>query len=175
MVTEVDHNAIKKRIQTILKANSSLYDNKIPTKTGNRVNEVYVGLPDGYVWESLPMPYISITNDLNYETDKPFGSVVGAPPTAAYSTSYHIVNYLVIIMVAGSSAAVVEQQLDAFHKTVKETLKANFQFINTTNNQNDLGIEQTILTQSKFVDGGSRKGKTVNGVIITCQVKLVTG
>lgn len=174
MVTEIDHQAVKSRIQTILKNNPNLYNNKVPNKTGSLINEVYLGLPDGYVWESRPFPYIAITNDPNFETDKPFGSVIKSGSAGAYSTSWHLVNYSIIIMVSGSSAADVEKKLDVVHKLVKETLKANFQFINPVNNQNDLNIEQTILTASKYVDGGSKKGKIVNGVIITCQVKIIT-
>lgn len=177
MVTEIDSNAIKTRIQTILKNNILLYNNKVPNKNNvTLINEVYVGLPDGYVWESLPMPYICISNaSPDFETDKPFGAVTGTIPNASYSTSYHVVNYIIVIMIQGPKAALVEQYLDAFHKLVKETLKSNFQFANPVNGLNDLNIEQTILTTSKYVDGGSRKGTTINGIVINCQVKAVTG
>lgn len=174
MVTEINHQAIKGRIQTILMANTSLYNLQAANRTG-LINNVYVGLPDGYNWAFWPRPYICITNDTNFETDKPFGAIVNTNTGNAFSTSYHTVNYNIIIMVEGPSAATVEKYLDTFHKTVKETLKSNFQFLNALTGQNDLGIQETVLSTSKYVDGGSHEGTTVNGIVINCKVSIVTG
>lgn len=173
MVTEINHQLVKERILEIILANPQLYNEQVPSKA--LLNNGYVGLPDGYNWSNWPFPYVCITNDPNFETDKPFGGVVGNMPNASYSTSFHVVNYMIIIMVSGPNAAKVEATLDNLHQLVKQTLKSNFQFANPETELNDLNIEQSILTTSKYVDGGSHKGKTINGIIINCQVKIITG
>ena len=121
---EIDHNAVKQRIASTLKLDTTLYS--LNNLKGSLAHSIDVGLPDGYNWNSIPFPYIRITNDVNFEDDKVFGAAVaGTSPYAHISTSYHVCRYLVIIMASDKSAQALEKSLDAIHKETKNALKSN--------------------------------------------------
>lgn len=170
--TEIDHQAIKARIKAILEADTTLF--KLADKKGGLVNSISIGLPDGYNWSKIPFDYIVISNDLNFEMDQPFGAVIGTNPTSNISTSMHTIRYMVIMMASGPTTAITESKLDAIHKETKQALKNNVKLTKPSDGTNDLNVIQSICRTSKYVDGGSNKGLSINGIILTLEVKIVT-
>lgn len=169
---EIDHNAVKQRIVSTLKLDSTLYNPN--NLKGSLAHSIDVGLPDGYNWNAIPFPYIRITNDVNFEDDQVFGAAVnGTSPYAYISSSKHTCRYLVILMASDKSAQALEKSLDAMHKETKNALKSNLKLVTSTGT-NDLGVIQSRTVNSKLVDGGKFKGMTVNGIIIQFQVIIQT-
>jgi len=172
VTNEVDHNAVKQRIVSTLKLDSTLYN--LNNLKGSLAHSVDVGLPDGYNWNSIPFPYIRVTNDPNFEDDQIFGAAVaGTSPYAHVSTSKHTCRYLVIFMASDKSAQALEKTIDLAHKEIKNALKSNLKLV-TAAGTNDLGVIQSRPLNSKLVDGGRFKGMTVNGIIIQFQVIIQT-
>lgn len=171
-VTEIDHNAVKLRIQAILQADATLYNST--NKKGGLVLSVNLGLPDGNDWAFWPYPYLTVTNDTNWEADKPFGAITGTNPTSNISTSHHTVKYMIIGMTSKPTAAMTEASLDAIHKETKTALKNNVKLTNPSDGTSNLNVIQSVCRTSRYVDGGKYNGQSVNGFIITLEVIIVS-
>ena len=169
---EIDHVAVMTRISDTLKLDLTLYNAN--NLKGSLIHSVQLGYPNNYNWSSIPFPYCIITTDVNFEDDQVFGAAVnGTSPYAHVSTSKHTCRYLIIAMADGSSSAVTEANILAIHKEIKNALKSNLKLVKP-DGTNDLGVIQSRPLNSKLVDGGQFKGKTVNGVIIQFQVIIQT-
>lgn len=81
-----------------------------------------VGAPAGNIPNDQPMPYLFVTNDDLIEEDELTSTV----KDNAGHTSTHTIRYLIVFMAKGKNGRTVEKLLDGFGKTIKETLKANY-------------------------------------------------
>ena len=123
MATEIDHDDIKTQIETILEANSTLYD-----ATGGaspaKVRVIEVGPPkmlNGEIIDTT-LPHIWITNSSGpFETIRNNG-VLTANVVKALEHTFH---YDIIIIVDSKDQEFSEEDLDDFQKLTLETLEAN--------------------------------------------------
>lgn len=116
--TEPNITTIKEAIITILKASTALWDND-NHEVG--FQDIRLGVPDNAEYGGLQYPICYVTNDINLETDQPFGPVTANEVEA----SLHTINLRIIFFDQKEDAEEVEKSLDSLYKTIKEVLKAN--------------------------------------------------
>ena len=164
MVTELDHDAIKEQMVTILKANATLYD---ATGANSKIRQINVGHPDHTDGLDDVFPNIYITNSNPLERITEAGSMTGS--SESLPPLQHIFKYKIIIQAQSKGARTTENILDDWQKIVLETLEADHQLKNGG---------------SAFVDGSRPEmvetfrndlnGKPVQGRIITYLLSKVT-
>jgi hypothetical protein len=119
MVTELDHDAIKEQIVTILQADSDLYN---ATGADGKVRVIEVGRPrtrNNKIVDTT-LPHIWVTNSSGpFETITNTGSVVSDVPKALL----HTFHYDIIIIVDSKSEQFSEEDLDDFQKLTLEPLE----------------------------------------------------
>lgn len=161
-MTEIDHNAIKTRIKTILESNSSLYD---PSNTdGNRLIAIELGFPfnNDTVPQLLPSAFVYLSSEAITRS--------GIVQTNVHKALEHDVNYNIVFVVAESDSKTTETQLDAFQKLILETLEANAQLDLNTDPKVDTSTPQRIDTLRQDFNG-----QVVQGRIITLNCMISTG
>ena len=125
MVTEVDHHAIKTRIMDILKADPNTYDS---SGTPNRLVDIFVGRPYANNLSAHPTPFCFIANEDNLEEQEPEAVVEGS----AVQATKHECFYLICMVDDAQDGRAVEKLLDDLGKQVMQTLKAEFELRNPT-------------------------------------------
>lgn len=121
MVTELDHNLIKKRIIAILKANSNIWTSDLDEAEKFRTMEV--GAPDLDKISELAQPSLFITNDGLIERQKRIGEVSSNSSTISETEfEYRII----FTSQHGRGSIPVEELLDDFQKEILQSLKANY-------------------------------------------------
>ncbi len=123
MAVELDHNAIKTKIQAILKASATLFDVDDQTK----IRAIEVGFPEGDPFDPENTDQIFITNSSPFETIRNDGSVVSNAITALD----HTFNYDIVTIVNASTAREAEQKLDDFQKLILQVLEADVDLTGT--------------------------------------------
>lgn len=160
MVTEVDFGTIKNKIIQIIKADNTLFDES--NKAGDRFRSVDLGVPDAKNWLNEPMPYCRVTNNTDLDVAKPFGGVVGT----AVSATYHIMQFLIIVVAQEKDSKTVEQTLDTIHKKLLERLKADHTLGGT--------VKTSFPIRTRQLASGTFDGKSVDGFEVLLQVETVT-
>ncbi len=122
MAVEIDHDDIKTQIETILKANSTLFD---VTGANNKIRIIEVGPPKisntGEIMDTT-LPHIWITNSAGpFETIRNTGTLTGNVVKALE----HTFHYDIIIIVDSKDAEFSEEDLDDFQKETLQTLEAD--------------------------------------------------
>lgn len=159
-MTEIDYTALKNEVITILKAEATLWDN-INNGDNGTFTMIERGLPNNNKFDGLKYPCCFVTNDETLETDKPFGPVIANVGTV----SEHIVKLKIIFFNLDGDGQAVEDSLDALHKIIKETLKADF---------NLGGLVTESWTTSSTAFSGDYRGKALDGRIIILVCKIHT-
>jgi len=117
MATELDHDAIKESIRTILRANATLFD----VDNLAKIRAIEVGYPEGNAFDPQEMDHIFITNGNPFETIRNRGVV----QSNAIKDLEHSFNYDIVIMVNGKDARETEEKLDDFQKLVLQLIEAD--------------------------------------------------
>ena len=112
MATEIDHTANERRIESILKLNTTLFD--AGSTDGTQLVAIEEGQPlvNEFVSERVPGAFISLQS----ETFTQKGTDVS-----------HDVRYLVRIMIAEPDKKTAEVRMNSFQKLILETLEDNIQ------------------------------------------------
>ena len=127
MVTEVDHHSIKTRIVDILKADKNTYDS---TGSPNRLVDIFVGRPYANNLSAHPAPFAFVANEDNLEDQEPDGVV----EVSAVKATKHDCYYLICMVDDAQDGRAVEKLLDDLGKQVMQTLKAQFELRNPSDN-----------------------------------------
>jgi len=162
MATEIDHDQIKEKIVTILKANTTLFP---AVKTLEAMRAITVGFPPGDPFDDQMFPYIFVVNASPFESIKNDGRAVVSNAITALIHTFH---YNIVFVVNGKDARDTEEQLDDFQKTILQTLEAD----------NDLSGVTTAEVDSQFpviVDRfRGREDEEVQGRVITLMLIKTT-
>ena len=169
MASELNHNTIKSKIVTILKANTSLY-----TTTGEagELRAIEVGFPQGaFQGTSLSdamLPYAYVTNSTG-----PFEIIkTGDVVSNAIKVLNHTFNYDIVFVVLEKDARTAEVLLDNLQELILETLEANHSLTVTAvpyvDNSAPLRIDRLRV-------GTGDEGRGIKGRVITLTCQKVTG
>ena len=159
MATELNHNTIKTKIATILRANASLYNVNDETK----LLSIEVGRPNP---QNIPiqLPGAFITNAQNLESIR-----AGDAQTNAFKVLHHTFRYLVVIGVDGTDSPNAETSLDSFQKTLLETLEADADLTGGTTAEVDLIVPESVLASV-----AEREGSLIQLRQITLRLEKLT-
>jgi len=158
MVTEPDLTVIKNRIVDII--TDAMFDES--GKNGGFVT-IKRGLPDNNAFKDISKPACFVANAQNLEIDSPFGPVTDNAGITSEGASRHDFTFQIQIFHQGSDAEDVDQLLDTLHKTLKETLKANYKLVNPTDGTDPL-VTQSLFTSTTSYSA-EQDGKPVDGRI----------
>lgn len=123
MVTEIDHDAVARRIVDILQNNSTLYDEAgVDAKLAN----IEAGHPHGHAWKDKIFPYAFVS--FRNERTTLFGSRTGNEIHGAK----HVATYDIIFGVDEKDARTAETSLNDFQKLILQTLEENIQLKDPT-------------------------------------------
>jgi hypothetical protein len=164
MVTELDHDAIKTQIATILKTNSTLYD---VTGASGKVRQINVGHPDHTNGLEDVFPSIYITNSNPLERITVAGSMTGSSESLA--PLLHTFRYKIVLQEKTKGSRDTENALDDFQKLLLETLEADHQLKNGGSPVVDGSRPETV-----DIFKNELNGKSVQGRIITYLFTKVT-
>jgi len=153
MAVELDHDAIKTKIQAILKADATLFDANDLTK----IRAIEVGFPEGDPFDPEMQDQIFITNSIPFETIRNMGSVV----SNAVKNLEHTFNYDIVTIVNSASARETELKLDDFQKLILELLEADVDLTGAGTSDVDISFP----VSSQIYKG--RQGEPVMGRVIT--------
>ena len=163
MVTEPDLKIIKDRIVEII--SEAMFD-----KTGEDGGFVTIqkGLPDNNHFLDIPKPACFVANAPNLEVDSPFGPVQDNNGVQTEGASKHDYTFQIQIFDQGEDAEEIDNNLDALHKTLKQTLKNNFKLTKPKDNSDPLVVESLFTTTTNY--SATQDGKIVDGRIFlfTC-------
>ena len=164
MVTELDHDAIKTRIKSIIESNSSLFD---ATGASGKVRQVNVGHPDHKNGLDDVFPAIYITNANPLERVKIAGTMTGS--SESLPPLLHTFRYRIVIQEKTKGSRATEKALDDFQKLLLETLEADHKL-------KDGGSAIVDSSQPEMVEvfRADFNGKPVQGRIITYVLSQVT-
>jgi len=162
MAVELDHDAIKERIQAILKTNVTLFDVNDKTK----IRSIEVGFPEGDPFDPEMADQIFITNGSPFESIRNDGVI----QSDTISDLEHTFNYDIVIIVNASTGRVAENKLDDFQKLALQTLEADTSLTGTGSRLVDLALPASIQL---YRPGGSQ-GTGVQGRIITLRCVMNT-
>jgi len=153
MATEIDHDDIKTQIETILEANSTLYD---VTGANNKIRVIEVGPPKvgqgGEILETT-LPHIWITNSSPFETIRNTG-ILTANVVKSLEHTFH---YDIIIIVDSKDAEFSEEDLDDFQKLTMETMEADVDIGDKVDNSFPVRVD--LLPHSGIKIGGKQGRK----------------
>jgi len=161
--TDLDHDQIKTKIATILKANTTLFTAATLTK----IRSIEVGFPQGDPFQDQMFDYIFITNGTPFESITSDSGVV----SNVIQELYHIFNYDIVIIVNGTDSRDAETKLDDFRKLVLETLEADANLTGTGSAEIDYSLP--ISVQPYRPSGKEGQGK--KGIVITLRCFKTTG
>jgi hypothetical protein len=159
MATEVDHDAIKSTIVTILKANATLFDAATLTK----IRAIEVGFPQGDPFADQMHDSIFVTNSSPFETIRNDGSVVAN----AIKALDHVFNYDIVIVVNGKDSRDTEEKLDDFQKLVLQTLEADVDLT--------ASVDKSFPVSVQHYRDINNEGKGLKGRVITLRCWKTTG
>lgn len=118
-MASIDHTAVKSRIESILEANSALYD--ASSTDGTKLTSIEPGFPfnNDLIPQIIPSAFIYKLSEINRQRGSRSGEAI------VYLE--HEVRYNIAFLVAETTSKVTETQLDTFEKAIIETLSANIQ------------------------------------------------
>ena len=164
MPTELDHDAIKEQIATILSNNTNLFD---ANGVAGKLNKITVGVPDGDTGLDSEIPSAYITNSNPLERVTLAGSTTRSSEDVA--PLLHTFRYKIVFGVNAEDSRNAEEQLDDFQKLILETLEADQQLKNGGS-----AVVDTSRPESVELFRNELNGKSVQGRIITYLLTRVT-
>lgn len=164
MVTELDHDAIKTQMATILKTNPGLYD---VTGASGKVRQINVGHPDHKNGLDDVFPSIYITNSSPLERITVAGSMTVSTDNLA--PLLHTFRYKIILQERTKGSRDTEKALDDFQKLILETLEADHNLANGGAN-----VVNSSRPESIDIFKNELNGKAVQGRTITYLLTKVT-
>lgn len=136
-MTTVDLFAIKERIVTILKANSSLFSSQPSDKT--KFRKIEAGSPSPKAIQEPPLPRCWVTSDDTVATVKPLGIIAN---NISQGEEYEI-RIKIIFASEAKDGPKTEEKVDDFTKLIINTLESNYDLRN--------GAESTRVAESSEV------------------------
>lgn len=164
MVTEPDLKVIKDRIVEIIRA--AMFSET--GEDGDGFVTIQKGLPDNNHFLDIAKPACFVTNAPTLEIDSPFGPVQDNAGVITEGASRHDYTFAIQIFDQGTDAEEIDDNLDALHKKLKETLKENFKLTKPSDNTDPLVIQSLFTTTTNY--SAAQDGKVVDGRIFlfTC-------
>ena len=156
-MTTVDIFAIKERIVTILKANSSLYTTRPSDKT--KFRKIEAGSPSPKAIQEPPLPRCWVTSDDTVAIVKPLGVIAN---NISQGEEYDL-RIRIIFATEAKDGSKTEENIDDFTKTIINTLETNYDLRD--------GAESTRVAESSevvairelpsFLKGDRVKGRAI--------------
>ena len=165
MVAEIDYWAIKERIVTILKHDTTnLYTATASDKT--KFRKIDAGAPDLNKPIQGPLPRIFITNDDRFD-NMLSKSVI---QTRNHKMTQHTMIYKIIAVCEGKNGPDAEEKIDDFTKIILEKIKNHNDLSKPTDNTDPLAdwsfpFEVNILNRE--VIGGKMAGRVIMLRVVT--------
>ena len=167
-VTEVDYWAMKERIATILKDDTTnLYNASASDKT--KFRKIEAGAPDLNKPVQGPLPRIFITNDDVFDRMKS----VTVVQTRNHKMTEHLMVFKIIAICEGKDGPDAEEKIDDFTKLILEKIKNHQDLSKPTDNTDPLAdwsfpTEVNILNRELV-------GVKIAGRVIRLQVLTTSG
>ena len=158
MPTEPNLKVIKNRIVKII--TNAMFDE---SGKGTGFVTIQKGLPDNNHFKDIPKPACFVANAQNLEVDSPFGPVTDVNGITSEGASRHDFTFQIQIFQQGSDAAEVDDLLDELHKTLKETLKANYKLVDPVTKDDPLVVQSLFTLTTTY--SAEQDGKIVDGRI----------
>ena len=167
-VTEVDYWAMKERIATILKHDTTnLYNATASDKT--KFRKIEAGAPDMNKPIQGPFPRIYITNEDRFDEMSPKGVVV----SRNQKLTEHIMRFLIIAVCEGKDGPDAEEKIDDFTKLILEKIKNHNDLSKPTDNTDPLA--DWSFPESVDILNRELIGDKIAGRVIRLKVKTTTG
>ena len=166
--TEVDYWAMKERIATILKHDTTnLYNATASDKT--KFRKIEAGAPDMNKPVQGPFPRIFITNEDRFDEISPKGVVV----SRNQKVSEHIMRFLIIAVCEGKDGQDAEEKIDDFTKLILEKIKNHNDLSKPTDNTDALA--DWSFPESDDILNRELIGDKIAGRVVRLKVKTTTG
>ena len=167
-VLEVDYWAMKERIATILKHDTTnLYNASASDKT--KFRKIEAGAPDMNKPIQAPMPKIYITNDDRFDMMKSKGVV----QSRNQKITEHIMMFKIIAVCEGKDGPDAEEKIDDFTKLILEKIKNHNDLSKPTDNTDPLA--DWSFPDSVDILNRELIGDKMAGRVIKLRVKTTTG
>ena len=167
-VTEVDYWAMKERIATILKHDTTnLYNASASDKT--KFRKIEAGAPDMNKPVQGPFPRIFITNEDRFDEMSPKGVVV----SRNQKLSEHIMRFLIIAVCEGKDGPDAEEKIDDFTKLILQKIKNHNDLSKPTDNTDPLA--DWSFPESVDILNRELIGDKIAGRVVRLKVKTTTG
>lgn len=168
MATDVDTWEVKKQIESILEADSTLFDS---TGALGKVRKIESGAPRmSELVKETTLPHIWITNDSVIETIRVLASTEGNAPNMLE----HTMNFKIILMVEEKDGFDSEEVLDDFVKLIKQDITANYDLRDPGGAESTRVADSTELKQVSQLDPVTM-GRRRHGQVISLRVMVTTG
>lgn len=171
MVTELNHDANKRRIVEIIKNDNTIYSGTRKGDSG-KLGHVIVGIPDGADESADFANYAFVTNGTPLETITPKGT---RGSDGSYITLEHTVRYDIVFIVDKKDAREAEKALDNLQQKINEALEENTQLGQPANITRDMLADTSYPERCEIYKPELYRGKSKQGRKITFVCIISTG
>jgi len=167
-VTEVDYWAMKERIATILKDDTTnLYNASASDKT--KFRKIEAGAPDKNKPSQAPLPRIFITNDERFDQMKSKAII----ETRNHKMTEHTMMFKIIAVCEGKDGPDAEEKIDDFTKLILQKIKNHNDLSKPTDNTDPLA--DWSFPESVDILNREMVGDKIAGRVIRLKVVSTTG